>query len=162
VNLVDQEGMLAATKVDSAVISVNNGSSSEILEVEKMMSYEGFHTADVKDTGQTMPVATQCKFEDNDAYSQMKEAAKTVPKPRLALFQGKEDDEPMAPQVIGNNIKEPSFIKLGAFSFDSWKNMTKDWIALGFLSCFSSSFLSRFICPGPYNLRAGSTHQTLL
>jgi hypothetical protein len=36
-------------------------------------------------------------------------------------------DERIAPRVIGNNIKDPSFIKLGAFSFDAWKNMTKEW-----------------------------------
>ena len=61
--------------------------------------------------------------------------AKTVSKLWTALFGGKEDDEPMAPQVnitasvelLGNNIKCPSFIKLGGFSFDAWKNMMKEW-----------------------------------
>jgi hypothetical protein len=59
-------------------------------------------------------------------------------KPRTALFQGREDDESMARQNIsdgfslspykdssGYNLKDPYFIKLGAFSFDVKQNLTK-------------------------------------
>ena len=50
-----------------------------------------------------------------------KDYARAMSKPSSALFQERENDEPMAPQVnilgdlSANNTKYPSFIKLGAF-----------------------------------------------
>jgi hypothetical protein len=61
-----------------------------------------------------------------------KDYARAMSKPRTALFQEKENDETMAPQVnipgdlSANNTKYPCFIKLGAFSFDISQNMKKE------------------------------------
>ena len=55
-----------------------------------------------------------------------------MPKPRMALFKGGEDDELMVHQNIlagissGNNLKDPLFIKLGAFSFGVKQNLMKE------------------------------------
>jgi len=55
-----------------------------------------------------------------------------MPKPRTALFKGGEDDELMVHQNIlagissGNNLKDPLFIKLGAFSFGVKQNLMKE------------------------------------
>jgi hypothetical protein len=68
------------------------------------------------------------------------EDVKCMSKPRLALFQGREDDEPMAPQVnisasidlsapddlSGNNMKDFSLIQFGAFSSDVRQYMKKE------------------------------------
>ena len=50
----------------------------------------------------------------------------------MALFKGGEDDELMVHQNIlagissGNNLKDPLFIKLGAFSFGVKQNLMKE------------------------------------
>ena len=91
--------MLVATKIDLSDVSINNGSPKEILEEETVLCHDDSHIADVKGNGQNMLVATQCKSEDNDAYDdKMKEDARIVSKPKMALFKKEEDDEPMAPQ----------------------------------------------------------------
>ena len=93
-----------------------------------------------------------------------KEAPKYIPKPRTALFQGSEDDEPMAPQIIaacvdkkkcnnsknsdGNDVKNLSVIKLGAFCFDVNQNIMKK----GFLSS-TASIARKVIFGGANNLR---------
>ena len=57
---------------------------------------------------------------------------RAMSKPRTALFQERENDEPMTPRVnisgvlSSNNMKDPSFINFGAFSFDIRQNMTKE------------------------------------
>jgi hypothetical protein len=68
----------------------------------------------------------------------MKKPVEIMPKPRTALFQGREDDEPMAPQesaiifmknsnmsnisipieLLKNNMEDHSFMKLGDFYID--------------------------------------------
>jgi hypothetical protein len=45
----------------------------------------------------------------------MEKPVEIMPKPRMALFQGRDDDEPMARQVI----------QLGSFSFDAKQNVMK-------------------------------------
>ena len=102
------------------------------------MYHDDSHIADVKGNGQNMLVATQCKSEDNDAYDdQMKEDARIVSKPKMALFEG-EDDVPMAPQhptiifkknsnvsnistsidLSKKNMRDQPFLKLGDFYID--------------------------------------------
>ena len=63
----------------------------------------------------TLLFATQCKSEDNDAHDDdMKEDARIVSKPRTALFQEGEDDEPIAPQdVHGDMSNDNSNIAAG-------------------------------------------------
>jgi hypothetical protein len=56
-------------------------------------------------------------------------------KPRTALFKGREDDEPMAPQVnittpvdlSGKNMENAYFTKLGVFLFHVRQNVSKKW-----------------------------------
>jgi hypothetical protein len=88
--------MLLATKTDLTV------SFNEILEGKTLLYHDVSHSADVKGNGgQNMLVATQCKSKDNDADDeQMKEDARIEPKPRTALFKGREDDEPMTHRDI--------------------------------------------------------------
>ena len=60
------------------------------------------------------------------------EVTQLMSKPRTALFKGGEDDELMVHQNIlagissGNNLKDPLFIKLGAFSFGVKQNLMKE------------------------------------
>ena len=62
----------------------------------------------------------------------IKKPVEITPKPRTALFKGGEDDELMVHQNIlagissGNNLKDPLFIKLGAFSFGVKQNLMKE------------------------------------
>jgi len=82
-----------------------------------------------------------------------KEAPKYIPKPRTALFQGSEDDEPMAPQIIhacksgiiSNMITgvplDLSRLKFGAINFDEKYSKNMDKITRADLS-------SNIICSG--------------
>jgi len=94
------------------------------LEEETVLYHDDSHIADVKGNGQNMLVATQCKSEDNDAYDdQMKEDARIVSKPKMALFEG-EDDVPMAPQHSTIIFKKNSNVSNISTSIDlSKKNM---------------------------------------
>jgi hypothetical protein len=73
------------------------------------------------------------KKDENLTVTKIKKPVEIMPKPRTALFQGGENDEPMAPQVnlsasidlLGNNMKEFSFIKFGSFSFEEWQSYLK-------------------------------------
>ena len=76
-------------------------------------------------------VGHHSKKDENIIDTKMKKPVELMPKPRTALFQGGEDDEPMAPQIIaacvdkkkcnnsknsdGNNVKNLSVIKFGSF-----------------------------------------------
>ena len=110
------------------------------MEEETVLYHDDSHIADVKSNGQNMLVATQCKSKDNDAYDdEMKEDARIVSKPRTALFQGGEDDEPIAPQDVHGNMSRDisniaagnslisSCLQFGAIYFDEkyGKNMEK-------------------------------------
>jgi hypothetical protein len=126
VTLIGREHMLLATKSDLTV------SFNEILEGKTLFYHDVSHSADVKGNGgQNMLVATQCKSKDNDADDeQMKEDARIEPKPRTALFKGREDDEPMDPQnihankssinlnIAANNSLKSSGLKFGAVIFN--------------------------------------------
>ena len=116
-NLVASEGKLAATyKVDSSIISINNDPSKEILETDPILYHDGPYIVDLKDNGQIMNVAT-----NDPANYRINEAIGSNSKPRTALFQGGEDDEPMVHQNI----------KLGAFNFGVKHNIMKE----GNLAC---------------------------
>jgi hypothetical protein len=84
--------------------------------------------------------------------------AKTMSKPRMALFQGREDDELMAQQnnsagnsldesknsIISsdNSLKDLYIIKLGAFYFDAKQNVMKDG-NIDFIATMSTSIIFR-------------------
>jgi hypothetical protein len=76
------------------------------------------------------PMVSQNIFDAQDTHE-------NISKPRTALFKEGEDDEPMAPQVnlsasvdlLGNNMKEFSFIKFGSFSFEEWQSYLKRILA---------------------------------
>jgi hypothetical protein len=136
--LVGPEGMLVATKIDLSDVSINNGSSKEILEEETVLYHDDSRITEVKSNGQNMLVTTQCKSEDNDAYDDdMKEDARIVSKLRTALFQGGEDDEHIASQdvygdmssdisnIAADNSLISSGLQFGAIYFDEkyGKNM---------------------------------------
>jgi hypothetical protein len=80
-------------------------------------------------------VGHHSKKDENIIFTKMKKPVEIMPKPRTALFQGREDDEPMAPQdfyvdkfsfssnmATGNSL-ESSDLKIGAFIFNE-KHMT--------------------------------------
>ena len=113
-NLVASEGKLAATyKVDSSIISINNDPSKEILETDPILYHDGPYIVDLKDNGQIMHVAT-----NDPANYRINEAIGSNSKPRTALFQGGEDDEPMVHQNIN----------LGAFTVCVEHNIMKEGI----------------------------------
>jgi hypothetical protein len=58
------------------------------------------------------------KKDGNIVVTKIEKHVEIMPKPRTALFQGREDDEPMARQVI----------QFGSFLFDAKKNKIKDGI----------------------------------
>ena len=60
----------------------------------------------------------------NIICTEMKKPVELMPKPRTALFQGREDDEPTTHQVVGSRLAEESgtitnsFMKFGSFLVD--------------------------------------------
>jgi hypothetical protein len=94
----------------------------------------GCPAADMKGNGPIMVDAIKWTSTNNGANSRINEAIDNNSKPRTALFQGGENDEPMTGQnnsgsnsldanidsIISsnNNLKAHSFIKFGAFSVD--------------------------------------------
>jgi hypothetical protein len=120
------ESISATMKVDASVASINIGSSREISQIDTNILEDnyslnylgnqlGSNTVDMKVDGQIMYVATPCEVTNDRAYCQLKEAIKFVSKPRTALLQGGEDDEPMAPQII----------QFGSFLFNAKKSKLK-------------------------------------
>jgi len=109
-------------------------------------------------------VGHHSKKDENIIDTKMKKPVELMPKPRTALFQGGEDDEPMVPQIIaacvdkkkcnnsknsdGNDVKNLSVIKLGAFCFDVNQNIMKK----DFLSS-TASIARKVIFGGANNLR---------
>ena len=109
-------------------------------------------------------VGHHSKKDENIIDTKMKKPVELIPKPRTALFQGGEVDESMAPQIIaacvdkkkcnnsknsdGNDVKNLSVIKLGAFCFDVNQNIMKK----GFLSS-TASIARKVIFGGANNLR---------
>ena len=109
-------------------------------------------------------VGHHSKKDENIIDTKMKKPVELMPKQRTALFQGGEDDESMAPQIIaacvdkkkcnnsknsdGNDVKNLSVIKLGAFCFDVNQNIMKK----GFLSS-TASIARKVIFGGANNLR---------
>ena len=94
----------------------------------------GCPAADMEGNGPIMVDAIKCTSTNNGADSRINEAIDNNSKPRTALFQGGENDEPMAGQInsgsnslnenndsiisSSNNLKDRCFIKFGAFSVD--------------------------------------------
>ena len=92
----------------------------------------GCPAADMEGNGPIMVDSIKCTSTNNGADSRINEAIDNNSKPRTALFQGGENDEPMAGQInsgsnsldanidsiisSSNNLKAHSFIKFGAFS----------------------------------------------
>ena len=77
-------------------------------------------------------VGHHSKKDENIIFTEMKKPVELMPKPRTALFQGGEDDEPMARQIssVGNSSSISNMeigLKFGAILFDEkyGKNMEK-------------------------------------
>ena len=68
-------------------------------------------------------VGHHSKKDENIIFTKMKKPVEIMPKPRTALFQGREDDEPMAPQDVADksnvlsNIAASNYLKSSDVKF---------------------------------------------
>jgi hypothetical protein len=85
------------------------------------------------------------KSSENIIIARTEDSANDTSKPRTALFQGREDDEPMAPKdniledLLAKDMKGPSFLIFGGFSSNEKyiKKAKKIFTSSGLLSTIS-------------------------